>query len=101
MKNLYLEVSAQGIGNYFVDDANKYDVPSYTVINATIGFGKAVELVSGIGLRAFMSVNNIADTKYAASAFINPDIEKSSKLPIYLEPGLPRNFVLGLTIEWK
>ena len=57
---------------------------------------KPLYLQEQLGLRGFIGVNNVTDHKYAASAFINPDVVNG--VPVYLEPGLPRNFVVGLTI---
>jgi outer membrane receptor protein involved in Fe transport len=35
-------------------------------------------------------VNNLFDKKYIGSAWLNPDF--AGGLPVYIEPGLPRNF---------
>ena len=99
--NVFAELAAQGTGKYFADDANKYQVPDYTVFNATIGMDKPVKVFGQFHLSAFASFNNITDKKYAASAFINPDSDKLTKLPVYLEPGMPRNFLLGVKAGWQ
>jgi hypothetical protein len=39
----------------------------------------------------------LTDKKYVSSAFINPDIVNG--VPLYLEPGLPRNFVIGVSLS--
>lgn len=98
---IYAEAGLQGVGKYFSDDANQYDVPAYTVINLSLGMSKPLFITDGFNIKAFASVNNITDEKYVSSVFINPDIEKTSKLPMYLEPGLPRNFILGVNIGWN
>jgi iron complex outermembrane recepter protein len=95
---IYTEVNLQGADKYFADDANKYVVPSYTIINATIGTGQPINVFDGIKAKMFLSVNNLTDSKYAASAFINPDLDKKTKQPMFLEAGLPRNFVIGLNL---
>ena len=41
-------------------------------------------------------MGNLLDLKYASSSFINPDYVNNK--PIYLEPGLPRNFSAGLSV---
>jgi iron complex outermembrane receptor protein len=98
---VFTELGVQGISSYWADDANKYEVPSYTLLNATIGMLEPLKICSGLGIKAFAAVQNITDEKYASSAFINPDLDKTSKLPVYLEPGLPRNFVFGLSFVWE
>jgi outer membrane receptor protein involved in Fe transport len=84
------------VGEYFVDDANLTTVPAYNLLNLTLRTNKPLRLFEKIGLDGFLGVNNLTDEKYAASAFINPDVVDG--VPIYLEPGLPRNFVMGLTL---
>ncbi|MBM2814942.1 MAG: Outer rane receptor protein [Ignavibacteria bacterium] len=101
LPNINAELQMQGIGSYFTDDANKYEVPSYNLINAKIGTSKPFKLAGGISIGGFISVNNITDVKYVASSFINPDPDKNTKLPMYLEPGLPRNLVIGLNLGWE
>lgn len=92
---LYIGFSLNGMGKYFVDDANKVQVPSYNIFNATIGIKKPIKLTDYLDLSGFITVNNIADTKYIGSAFINPDVVDG--LPIYIEPGLPRNITAGIS----
>ncbi|PKL82343.1 MAG: hypothetical protein CVV24_10655, partial [Ignavibacteriae bacterium HGW-Ignavibacteriae-3] len=86
-------------GKYFVDDANKLLVPNFSVLNGTIGLNKPVKLAGDISLRGFLSINNILDLKYAASAFINPDILNNEA--VFLEPGMPRNFVLSISLGYQ
>lgn len=96
----FLQLNFEGVGKYFADDANKFEVPSYNIINLRIGTTKPIMLVQGLEVDLFFTANNVTDSKYAASSFINPEIDKTSKLPIYLEPGLPRNFVAGLSLKF-
>lgn len=95
LRTAYVEINLQGVGEYFVDDANLTKVPSYSLINLTAGFHKPVALTEGWGLRAFFGVNNLSDKKYAGSAFVNPDVVNG--VPLFLEPGLPRNYVIGIS----
>lgn len=91
-----VQVEMQGVGEYFVDDANLTSVPSYTILNLNLRTKRPLRLAENLGLSAFAGVNNLTDQKYAASAFINPDVVNG--VPVYLEPGLPRNFAVGLTL---
>ena len=95
----YVSLGINGLGNYFVDDANKTEVPAYNLINASIGIKDAIKITDFLSISGFLSVNNLADTKYAASAFINPDLVGG--VPVFLEPGLPRNIVASVSFGLK
>jgi iron complex outermembrane receptor protein len=93
---LFARIGVQGTGEYFADDRNMYVVPSSTILNAGIGIDHHRFSDSGIFVRVFAGVNNLTDQKYVASAWINPDLVNNQ--PVYLEPGLPRNFVGSVSI---
>lgn len=95
----YVSLGMNGLGNYFVDDANKTEVPAYNLINASIGIKDAIKITDFLSISGFLSVNNLADTKYAASAFINPDLVGG--VPVFLEPGLPRNIIASASFGLK
>ena len=95
--NAYVEIDVQGIGEYFVDDGNVTSVPAYNILNLTVGLEKPLRLSENFNLHGFVGVNNLSNKKYAASAFINPDIVGG--VPLYLEPGLPRNYVIGISFS--
>lgn len=98
-QNLYgltASVTLQSVGKYFVDDINKTSVPAYSVVNCTIGLKEGIKLSDLLSISGFFSVNNLFDAKYASSAFINPDIVAGEAY--FLEPGLPRNFLLSISI---
>ncbi len=95
----YAEFTVQGVGKYFADDANTTEVPQYKVFNATVGFAKPYRIAEHFFVSGFAGVNNILNRKYAASAFINPDLDANKK-PIFLEPGLPRNYFMALSVGW-
>jgi iron complex outermembrane receptor protein len=90
------QAEMQGVGEYFVDDANLTTVPAYTLFNLTVRMRRPLRLWENLSFSGFFGVNNLAGEQYAASAFINPDVVNG--VPVYLEPGLPRNYVMGLTI---
>ena len=99
MKGGFIEIGIQGVGKYSVDDANQVRVPAYAVFNATAGLEKPIRVSDHFFVRAFLSVNNLANKKYAGSAFVNPDLVNGK--PVYLEPGLPRNFVFSMSVGWN
>jgi outer membrane receptor protein involved in Fe transport len=47
-------------------------------------------------VRAFVTVENLLDRRYTASAFLNPD--RLGGAPLAFEPGLPRGVVIGLSV---
>lgn len=97
LKGLFVNLNFSGVGNYFVDDANKIEVPSYSLINASLGFYD-IKLTDKFFLKGFFSINNITDAKYVSSAFVNPDKETTSGKPMFIEPGLPRNYVFSVSL---
>jgi hypothetical protein len=53
-------------------------------------------LGGGMSIRGFATVNNLFDSHYIASAFLNPDVVGG--VPVAFEPGLPRSLVVGVTL---
>ena len=96
-EGFFIGFSVNGTGSYFVNDANAVEVPSYNIINAKLGLNREIRLGEHLNLQGFISVNNIADTKYVGSAFVNPDVV--SGLPVYIEPGLPRNVTVSIMLR--
>lgn len=100
--NIFGELSVQGVGEYYADDSNTITVDAYNVINLTVGFEDLKLISDKLVVRGFVGVNNLTDKKYAASAFINPDVDRIYKqYPIFLEPGLPRNYVGSISLNWN
>jgi len=89
---LSLEVGTESVGSYFADDANTAKVKSYTLLNGTIGYTRALSIGA---LRAFVAGNNLTDHEYIGSAFINGINGE------FFEPGLPQNWSGGLTLRWQ
>lgn len=97
---VYIEAGVSGVGEYFADDYNLFLVPSYSTLNASVGFDDLALVGERLVLRGFIGVQNLGDTRYAASAWINPDLS-TTRQPVYLEPGLPRNFTGSLAVSFK
>jgi len=95
-----VEVSMEGIGRYFADDYNTVTVPPFTIWHVRAGLDEislgSSPLLANLGI----SLQNIGDRTYAASAWVNPDRDATGQ-PIYLEPGLPRTLLLSLGLRWK
>jgi len=96
----YVEAGISGVGGYFADDYNLVDVPGYTLLNASVGCEEALLFDDRLSVRGFVGIQNLADARYAASAWVNPDLS-AAREPIYLEPGLPRNVTASLGVQWR
>ncbi len=100
----FIEAGVEHVGSYFADDRNdmKADgtpdptvdskVDAYSLLNLTAGWKGEV---GPLDVDLFAGINNIADVRYAGSAFING--EKNQ----YFEPGMPRNVVVGATLRYR
>ncbi|HEY4755823.1 MAG TPA: hypothetical protein VIH28_07210, partial [Ignavibacteriaceae bacterium] len=73
-------------------------VPSYNLLNLSFGLTNIIRVTDYFGLRFFVNINNLTDERYAASAFINPDLVRGQ--PVYLEPGLPRSITASVTFHF-
>lgn len=95
-RHIYAKLNIQGSSKYFVDDANDLNVPSYLIANLSIGINQ-VEIFDFIKISSSFSINNILNSKYVSSAYINPDI--INKEAYYLEPGMPRNYTFNFSFD--
>ena len=93
---LTVRLGVQGMSYFFADDANAVRVPGYGVLNATVGLDRPIGLTASLGLRGFVSVNNLLDRAYVGSAFLNPDVVGG--VPVAFEPGLPRSILVSLAV---
>ena len=92
-------LNLEGISSYYADDANTVSIDGYTLVGLTFALDRAVRLgKGGLGLRGFVSVNNLFDSDYIASAFLNPDLVSGS--PAAYEPGTPRSVVVSFSLGW-
>jgi len=99
LRGLRFALTTQGSGKYFADDANSLSVPGYTLVNATVALDEPVRLSGALGVRGFITVNNIGDRRHIASAFLNPDIVGG--VPVAFEPGMPRALIMGVALGWR
>jgi iron complex outermembrane receptor protein len=96
-KGAYARMSGQGTSTYFVDDPNLVKVPSWLTLSVSIGVEQYRLGESSFYVSGFLGVQNLFDSKYIGSAWINPDLNTQGK-PMYIEPGLPRNLVMVMTL---
>jgi len=93
---LRLKAGVEHSGRYFADDANAVRVPSFTILNLTAELHDPIVVVGNVGIRGFVSVKNITDKRYIGSAFLNPDLVGGA--PAAFEPGMPRAFIVSLSL---
>jgi iron complex outermembrane receptor protein len=98
--DFFAEVSLQGVGSYFTDDYNKFAVSSRSIWNGVVGFDRIPLYRERLVARVSLAVNNIGDKTYAASGWVNPDLNAFGE-PIFLEPGLARNLFGSLSLSWQ
>jgi iron complex outermembrane receptor protein len=96
---LEVRVGVQGMSAYFADDANRVNVPAYRTVSVTVGTGEPLGVAAGLGVSGFVTIDNLFDRHYIASAFLNPDV--SGVEPLAFEPGLPRHVVVGLSLTTR
>jgi iron complex outermembrane receptor protein len=94
---VFARLSLQGASRYYADDANIVTVPGYAVLNLTFGLERPVGVGAGLGAQGFVTVDNLLDRRYIASAFLNPDVVGG--VPVAFEPGLPRHLVVSIGIS--
>ena len=90
-----VQVSARGTGEYFLDDANVVRVPGYHTFAASLSTSRGIR-IGRVVARPFLSVENLADTRFIGSAFVNPDVVNG--VPVAFEPGAARSFILSVSI---
>jgi iron complex outermembrane receptor protein len=91
-----LELGVQQAGAYWADDANRVRVPGYALLSAGVALRRPVRLGGGITARGAVRVENLANRRYVASAFLNPDVVAGE--PVAFEPGLPRQVVVSVAL---
>ncbi|HEY3280395.1 MAG TPA: TonB-dependent receptor [Gemmatimonadales bacterium] len=96
---LELRVGVQGMSAYFADDANQVNVPSYRTATLTVGTAEPLSVGARVGVSGFVTVENLFNRRYTASAFLNPDVVGGE--PVAFEPGLPRHVVVGVSITTR
>ena len=99
VRPLEVRVGFQGMSQFFADDANQVAVPAYRLVTLTVGTADPISIGGGLGVRGFVTVNNLFDRAYIASAFLNPDVVAGEA--VAFEPGLPRHIVVGVTLTTR
>ncbi len=100
LRQLTAQFELRHVGQYSVNDVNTMQAAAYTIFDASLSYDQP--LFSSVSLRALTRMNNLSDARYISSVWINPDLAAGDKSPVYIEPGLARNFVfsVGLHYAW-
>ncbi len=69
-----VKLGLEHASGYFADDANLVRVAGHSILNFTLEWRRPLLSAGGVGIRGFVSVQNLADTRYIGSAFLNPDL---------------------------
>lgn len=91
---LKIQLGMRGVGDYFVDDANTVEVPSYHTFSTTVSTGNGIAAGKFL-LKGFVSVENLANRRFISSAFVNPDVVNG--VPLAFEPGSARSWIFSLS----
>ena len=84
-------LSAEGVPEFYVNDANTAKAPSYVLLDLRLGHGGLSW--QGTTFKPFITVDNLLDERYAASVVVNGGGE-------FYEPGPARSFSVGLNVAW-
>jgi iron complex outermembrane receptor protein len=93
---LRVQLGFDAAGGYWADDANTVRVPGFSLWSLTLGAREPLHVGGGVALGGYVSLLNLFNRSYVASAFLNPDVVNG--VPVAFEPGLPRQLLVSLTI---
>lgn len=85
-------------GKQFLDDGNMHLYNGHSLINLKMGYTITIP-EPGFSISVFGGIRNLLDESYASMVLVNAPSFGGSD-PRYYYPGLPRNFHLGLKIEF-
>ena len=72
------------------------DATHAELLSAGVALRRPMRPWCGMTARGAMRVENLADRRYVASAFLNPDVVGGE--PVAFEPGLPRQVVVSVAL---
>lgn len=99
LRRLRIESEIRSVGSMFANDVNTVSSPSYTVVDASAGY--QFDLFANVSMRVFARMNNLLNEKFIGNVWLNPDMSLVSKSPVYIDPGLPRNWTTGVNITYS
>ena len=93
----FAEIESRTLSSYYADDANTIVVDGWTVLSAAAGIRIGV-LPQHLSIDIIGRADNVFNTSYMASAWINPDVTRGG-VP-FIEPGLPRNVFATVNLRY-
>ncbi|MCR9183713.1 MAG: TonB-dependent receptor, partial [Flavobacteriaceae bacterium] len=87
----------RNVGQIPLNDSNTIYSDSYQLVNVKTTYGFKIKKL--LETHLFFGVNNLFDEKYAASILPNA-VGFGNAPPRYYYPGNPRNFYLGLKLNY-
>ena len=93
----FAEIESRTLSSYYADDANTIVVDGWTVLSAAAGIRIGV-LPQHLSIDIIGRADNVFNTSYMASAWINPDVTRGG-VP-FIEPGLPRNMFATVNLRY-
>jgi iron complex outermembrane receptor protein len=94
---LRAQVALDASAGYWADDANSVRVPGYSIWSLSVGTRRPLPVGGRIGVGGFVTLANVFDRAYVASAFLNPDVVNG--VPVAFEPGLPRQIIVAVNVQ--
>ena len=93
----FAEIESRTLSSYYADDANTIVVDGWTVLSAAAGIRIGV-LPQHLSIDIIGRADNVFNSSYMASAWINPDVTRGG-VP-FIEPGLPRNVFATVNLRY-
>lgn len=97
MNNYYANLNGQLVGETPITDANDLYNEAFEIMNLRTGY--SFQPAKRMFLDLHGGINNVFNTKYAASVLINATGFGGAS-PRYYYPGLPRNFFINLNLRY-
>jgi len=94
---LYGNVNWQSTGSMPIRDDNSIYSMAYNLLNAKIGYKKAIEKFD---VNIYFGINNLLDEKYTSMILINARSFGGAP-PRYYYPGLPINYFAGVKLGYR
>ncbi|MFM2133648.1 MAG: hypothetical protein RL156_929 [Bacteroidota bacterium] len=98
IRGFKVEWETRYVGMMYANDVNTTSAPAYTTTDVWASYGFSV--TNGVRVRAFARMNNLLDARYVAGVWLNPDLTITTKQPVFIDPGLPRNWLSGVNVEY-
>ncbi len=95
---LRAQLALDASAGYWADDANSVRVPGHSIWSLSVGTRRPLPVGGIIGVGGFVTLANVFDRAYVASAFLNPDVVNG--VPVAFEPGFPRHLLVSVTLSY-